>query len=329
MKELVDIKAPLLTSTEYGKDVNQVMQNIDDNFKILSNRDFVKGDKGNSVRIQTVELSSNPTLLNELKLAVSSQYSSNQRQPKTIDGKSVMDWFKNPGSITLVYETIDGVDNIISSMPYVFKDLRFQNLANATNKQDYDNETDYSCVIYYDQTEFKFVQEFPTLYYDPVLGDFSWKINGVETGLEAMGPQGPAGKDGVFKIVIVDNNAISPDTYLISKIMYGSTFIDATAGAIEITTENGSIILEDHAEICKYYGITPGISVMVLKPEFEDTINYINNTYISDVYEEESTGTMSKQMVVHCSEYNKICEVEPISNADIDSLCEQILGSIV
>lgn len=44
-----EVKAPSLTSAEYGKNLSECFSVINDNFKTLANRDFVKGDKGDSI----------------------------------------------------------------------------------------------------------------------------------------------------------------------------------------------------------------------------------------------------------------------------------------
>lgn len=48
---LKDIIAPALSNPQYGIDLATQFQNISDNFQILAQKDFVKGDKGLSIRI--------------------------------------------------------------------------------------------------------------------------------------------------------------------------------------------------------------------------------------------------------------------------------------
>lgn len=324
MNELKEIKVPLLNDSGYGANINEVIQNINENFKILSNRDFVKGDKGNSLITRTINLSTNDEILNGLKQAVSNQYFNNPIKPKDINGVNIFDWFKNPGNITLMYELVDGEEVIISATPYVFKDLRFEQLYKSINTQDYDKETDYSCVIYYNNGEFVAIQEFPTLYYDSDNNCFSWKINGVVTGLEAMGPRGFAGKDGVFKIVKVIDEAVGVDEYKISHVLHGGNFINVNGSTIDARDEHGNIIydsnnnpikLSGQVEICKYYGVTPGISVMVLKED--------NTTYMSSVYKTEGESQIDEQLIVYCGEDNLICEIEPMSGQEVRSICDE------
>lgn len=326
MKELINIQPPLLNDVAYGSSLNDVVNNINENFKILANRDFVKGDKGDSMITKTIDLSTNESILNQLKRAVSNQYYDNPIKPKPINGIDVFKWFDNPGHITLVYEIIDGEEVIVSSMPYIFKDLRFNELYKSIDNIDYDEETDYSCAIYYQQGDFVAVQEFPTIYYDANSGQFSWKLNGVKTGLEAMGPQGKPGKDGVFKIVKVLDYAVGPDVYKIDSILYGKNIISVNDGTEQAVKPNGEVILDGNGnptiisnqiDICKYYGITEGISVMVIKDD---------NTYISEVWVEENTSNFGQMLVVRCADDNMICEVEAMSKQEVLEMCETYLG---
>ena len=48
---LTDIVAPSLNDVNYASALNNVFENINNNFKTLANHEFVKGDKGKSVEI--------------------------------------------------------------------------------------------------------------------------------------------------------------------------------------------------------------------------------------------------------------------------------------
>lgn len=303
MNDIKNITTPLLTSAQYGKDVNDVFENINDNFKILGNKDFVKGDKGDSIITKTVEVSQFPDIKNALKNAVKKQYINDINQPKAINGVEVLSWFDNPGNITLIYENIDGEDVLKSSMAYVFRDLRFSNIQEAFIKE-YEGETDYSCIIYFNQGEFEAIQEFPTIYYDNDNQLFSWKINGVKTGLEAQGPRGYAGRNGVFKIVFAEKDPVESDYYEITKIMVGSELKEVAN-------------MQDQANICKEYGVEPGIPVMVLRSVGNGNAA-VNYTYIGEVFEYGATNTTDTILYVRCNESNRVCQVEPIR--DIESI---------
>lgn len=55
-QKLKSIVAPSLTQPGYGRGIDNQFKAIDENFKILGNRDFVKGDRGYSVRSNTIYL---------------------------------------------------------------------------------------------------------------------------------------------------------------------------------------------------------------------------------------------------------------------------------
>ena len=325
MKEIKPISSPLLNSTNYGSNINEVIRNIDDNFTILSNRDFVKGDKGNSINVQTVNVIEEPSILNGLKNAVKRQFNNT---PKKIDNIDVMDWFDDPGTITLIFEKNDSEEILISSLPYVFKDKRFSNIANASNVENYDNETDYSCAIYYNNSEFIAVQEFPTLYFDAEQGCFCWKINGVETGLEATGPKGENGENGVFKIVKAEprnpnidlGETVTEDIYTITAVMSGTSIISAQVG-------------EDQESICNAHGIhggyykddgtfVSGTSVMVLVDK-----GGVNETYLSEVERKRGNSVTYNAMVVKCSMENMISQLEVMSNDELVQRCNDFFNS--
>ena len=56
-QKLKSIVARSLTQPGYGRGIDNQFKAIDENFKILGNRDFVKGDRGYSVRSNTIYLS--------------------------------------------------------------------------------------------------------------------------------------------------------------------------------------------------------------------------------------------------------------------------------
>ena len=49
---LTQIIAPSLSDVNYASGLNDVFDNINDNFSTLSNHDFIKGESGTSVKIQ-------------------------------------------------------------------------------------------------------------------------------------------------------------------------------------------------------------------------------------------------------------------------------------
>lgn len=54
--ELKQIKAPSLTSTEYGKDIREQFDNIDENFRRVSNHDYIEGKSGANINVADLSL---------------------------------------------------------------------------------------------------------------------------------------------------------------------------------------------------------------------------------------------------------------------------------
>lgn len=291
-----EIKVPQLGST-FGNEIERVFKNIDENFNLISESDFLKGATGNSVFLRTIDLSKDPTLIPSLKDAVISQYINLPVQPSKVNGVDVLNQFdENPGKITMIYETENDVDYPISSLPYIFKDNRFNDTSAI---QTLDNETDWSCVIYYDRSLGRFVpaQEFPTLYYED---GFKWKINGVKTGLDAQGPKGPKGDSSTFKIVLAVHS--SGNEYKITHVVHEDQLVDVSNQVVS------------QIDACTNLGVSVGTTVMAIISEES------NATYASVTY--EGGGLMK----VYCSEMNRICEVKPIGTATIKSMCESAWG---
>lgn len=82
--KLKQIKAPSLTSNEYGKDIREQFENIDENFRRVSNHDYVEGKSGANINVVDLLLMSQ----------VNGVY-----QEFTMEGKSMIN-------------TITGLDNI-------------------------------------------------------------------------------------------------------------------------------------------------------------------------------------------------------------------------
>jgi hypothetical protein len=50
-KNIIDIKIPTLDDVNYATSLNEVFDNINKNFSILSNHEFIKGNDGKSIEI--------------------------------------------------------------------------------------------------------------------------------------------------------------------------------------------------------------------------------------------------------------------------------------
>jgi hypothetical protein len=63
--DLKKIIAPKLNQAGYGANLGQVFDNIDTNFKIIGNKDFVKGDRGFSLKSVQKRLLADSDTFNE------------------------------------------------------------------------------------------------------------------------------------------------------------------------------------------------------------------------------------------------------------------------
>lgn len=119
--KLKEIFAPQLNGQPYGQNLKEQFDAINSNFKLLANRDFVKGDKGNSIRaildpIYDNELTQIGSQVVEALLedALGSQAWASYKSgwdgisPKTID--NINNWTKNNNIVSLLPTEVDGKD---------------------------------------------------------------------------------------------------------------------------------------------------------------------------------------------------------------------------
>lgn len=241
------IVAPNLTKAEYGKDIKQQFENIDDNFRRVAHRDFVKGKAGSSVFYADYLLYDEST----------EQFTSlgnsmlNTITGEDIDWNGTIDWSGYPTLapvkiddiktiyfydyvkynpyITVLYtlkdvEAQDTEDNrtlLCSPQVYVFLDNRFSEegtLTTSNPDQSFTNLIDMSCVLNLkyeeqdDQTIAVFSKSnlFPTLYYDDQEEVFKWRIYGNDSGIRATGPKGSDGKS-LSTYIVRNTNYVPAD----------------------------------------------------------------------------------------------------------------------
>lgn len=180
---LTDIVAPSLNDVNYASALNNVFENINNNFKTLANHEFVKGDKGKSVEIVPTSFFYNDYIID--KAAVDESFkkmnlpinyrrffdgtenyygellkktilslSNNEKDYDDANGYSIFSNFTkdNAGRIQMLVNTDDINDESApaSSLYYVFLDGRYanKNLGNAEESQ-YTNIKDFSCILVY------------------------------------------------------------------------------------------------------------------------------------------------------------------------------------
>lgn len=218
---LIPITAPELNDVNYATTFNEVINNINSNFITLANHDFIKGESGKSIDINDVAFfdeNGNKTEYAELLIeCIKGQPGYKDTVITDDEGKSYTIWDNfnsdTAGCIQMIFNTDNNVNlnskRPISSLQYIFLDGRFANtvIGKISNKSQYDNIVDLSCVVVYDKSinngngGFKVLNNsIATLYYDNKVG-LCWKINGKETGIPAQGIPGIDGKNSKIYIV--------------------------------------------------------------------------------------------------------------------------------
>ena len=172
------ISAPALSSVTYGKDIDDVFNNINENFEKLVNSDFLRGQQGESLLIEKCDLSDVnwKSVLNAIKEAIYFKYENSSYgalAPLTyIDNNKTytIQWYDNlinkssdnRNVINMVRALTEKLDKDgkfegtyikenVSSLPFIIKDARFSKLFDI--KQDLSDNNklleriDVSCVI--------------------------------------------------------------------------------------------------------------------------------------------------------------------------------------
>ena len=128
-----------LNSSSIGNNINTRFTNIDDNFKKIAASEYLKGAQGDSIFTKEVQLTDD--LLEVFsRLIIGVETSSERPEGYTINEQ--LNQLKDKTTITQICSP----DNeILSILPFVFKDNIISNLELLKNHQD------LSCIIYYDR----------------------------------------------------------------------------------------------------------------------------------------------------------------------------------
>lgn len=205
---LHEIKMPALNSVGYADGLYSAFTAIEENQSILANSDLWKGDRGDSVDIEKIDLTEHTELFDALKTAIK-----NGTEPAVINGVS-WDGLLNENPYIYVInktEVVNGqeVKTPMSSLYYTFVDGRFVNNAvGGLTAEDFGNEVDLSCIVVYEEGVFKRLNNiFPTMYFENGYG-LCWMVNGQRTGLPVQGIPGKDGRNSDILIVKVKDNAV-------------------------------------------------------------------------------------------------------------------------
>lgn len=228
--ELKKIEAPSLSQSNYGKNIREKFDNIDDNLRRLANRDFVAGKAGKDIKFAKYSLWSDNDFTdlgrtfvqaivgdelidwendwNASVLDFTEVFYDNHKKlsPVSVQDDSKVKFFEyfieNP-DITIMYQLDDHeapdeeANRILICSPYVytFIDQRYAVLGTYTpnNPNVYSGLEDASCLL-----NLTYDEENPQLerinqfptLYYDGNGQFRWKLYGSESGILATGPKG-------------------------------------------------------------------------------------------------------------------------------------------
>lgn len=226
---LKNITAPSLSSGSYGTDIDAAFANIDKNFKTIGNYDFVKGQQGNSIHIEYVNIRkivSDPS--NSMEVLGNDLYKALTRSIEkficdykniSIGGVTATEIIKNSLSSIGEYNWDSWVDDVrvplivtentinetkeymCSAAVVLFSDARFSSTSLGNNYSKFTSDMiDTTCYInfirneYTNEWECQINTNYPRLKFKN--NTFYWEVNGSETAIRSTGVQGENGKDG-------------------------------------------------------------------------------------------------------------------------------------
>lgn len=276
---LETISAPSLSSSNYGNDIEDVFANIDKNFKVVANHDFIKGENGDTIEVEYVKLNDGETgkqLYEALKSALFVE------TPISI---GLYNWdtdITNYEVPLVVISNIGKKEYIGSANPLLFIDYRFSsNVLKSVAQDSYIDVTNLSCII-----NFKFVNNewvceidnsFPRIQYNADKKYFEWLLNNNGTTICATGIKGDKGDKLTMHFKDVDiNTKTTSNTF---EVPYNKE---------EIISEGDPVLLYlyDEANYKGYYiSYIKSVDKENTKFEVEYDENYVNkldfakNTY--------------------------------------------------
>lgn len=247
-----------LSSSDFGNDLNDRLENINDNFLKIVQTDFLKGNPGNSAGVKSCPIKDGQDtklglyyiddqnelteltpdelydLLKKCIQGTTEDSNNSLTSIQRINSNDYYNWYDqlDGSEIQLIYETVEDKNVIVSSLPYVFLDNRFKHLDVMEDNDgsqripNIEKLVDQSCVVYYQKTGnnvgFQKVQTFPTIYYDKNIddGNFCWMINNSRSGIPCKGPKGMDGHDGRLYVGFINPEIIEIDGVDVNENMH-------------------------------------------------------------------------------------------------------------
>ena len=285
------IIAPSLNSAEYGSQLKGVFENIDANFKLLGNTDFIKGETGNSAKIKKESFFDIDAITGKKKLTrfglllmkAIDPFGQYERNDDTgaytflpsntgiytdVNGVSWYSYFVDDrltdNHLYVIYgeDGNSGVETPFTSLYYVFLDGRFaSDTAFDAVDSEYDEIEDLSCIAVYnyyeDADRFDIIKNaFPTMYYEDTVG-LCWKVNGAKSGMPVRGIPGKNGHNSTLHIVKGERIS-DTDEYEITSIYNKDEFVSADYEQLYDLDGQAAVVLANSERLMPSIDVTTG-----------------------------------------------------------------------
>lgn len=271
---LTVLTVPDLNDVNFAQDFTTMVENINNNFKKIVSAPYLKGDKGDNVRIEKEYVYHGTThkftafgvkLVNtiyggDIIVTTNDDYNSlitkldaiNDKLGGTVNSCEQLNPIKNSVfeniTIDVFYDIYDYSKSLVSI--YFFLDSR-NNMLDSINDEEKRNYIDRSCGVYG-----KFINNnwnlnkynvIPTLYFDTNIDEFCWMVNGQQSGITAQGLTGADGTNANVYVcrgvevasIIGNNNQSIPTRILINEVISGSTetLVEGSLAAVWFDSE--------------------------------------------------------------------------------------------
>lgn len=228
--QLAKIVAPNLNAVDYASSLENVFENINNNFKKLASMPFIQGVQGDSYTLTSKPILKITNTVSQLTkegaLLLNGIF--NTSLFKENDGinniNSILSSLEiyDPDVISTItdgsnnllyfYNIIDDAGNTLGQalgQMYFFVDGRLKKLGkiysdnpgSLTGFNDYSGFYNYIPETKEENEKFELVQIAPSLYYDETQKIICWKFNGEKTGIPAIGAKGIDGNDANLFLV--------------------------------------------------------------------------------------------------------------------------------
>lgn len=276
---LETISAPSLSSSNYGRYIENVFANIDKNFKVVANHDFIKGENGDAIEIEYVKLNKGETgkqLYEALKSVLF------EENPCLVSSHSWDEDITNYEVPLVVISNIGKKEYIGSATPILFIDYRFSsNVLESVAQDSYIDVTNLSCIINFKFVDNEWVCEidnsFPRIQYNTDKKYFEWLLNNNGTTICATGIKGDKGDKLTMHFQDVDINELKDSVF---EVKYNKE---------EIISEGDPVLLylSDEANYKGYYiSYIKSVDKENTKFEVEYDENYVNKLdFVKNTYE--------------------------------------------